>query len=116
MNEYAVTPRPKFYRTATSLGLCADVDPYSTDAGILLLQIEPTLTTCDWPSSEYVEQPAKGAHYQHKRCGEEVVRVAIMVSENRESDAKHGSSFVGLCDRHKQMGMWSNADTAWGWD
>lgn len=102
-----------FYRASTANGICVDnVDPSSREAALILTLLEPKMSTCDWPGEAI--PTAKGSFYRSKKCGYPAVRVAAFFHQSK--NGKKATSFAGLCERHKQMGMWTNAERAWGWD
>lgn len=84
-----------FYTSSVSFGICADVAPYSKQTTKLLNIVEPLISKCNMPN-----------------CSEVAVRVGIYATPNRKSDGKFASEFRGLCERHKQQGMY--IDNTWG--
>jgi len=86
-----------FYKSSLAYGVCANVDPASPLAMSILDELEPQMNECHM-------------------CGDVAVRVGIFETPNRTNDRKKASEFRALCERHKQFGMWSDADTAWGWE
>ena len=86
----------KPFRTSTSFGLCYKVNPDSNLATLLLQILEPIIEHCDMPD-----------------CNHKAVRVGIfsVPSNLTNSDI---AEFRGLCDRHRQFGIWDSYDTPWG--
>lgn len=82
------------YQTRTTYGYVIDVSPYSEKAREYLIILEPLFHKCH-------------------RCGDKAVRVGIFETDSRKD--KIASEFRALCERHKRFGLWSDADTAWGW-
>lgn len=107
-----VTKLP-FYCSTVAYGFVLDgVSPYSTDASKILDAIDPYLFTCNYPSE--IVSTVGGSHYTYKSCGQPAVRTATFSAEPRKS--KEATAFAGLCERHKQVGIWTDQATAWGWD
>lgn len=88
--------RNRVYKTNVTYGLCVNVKPNTAAATLYLNLLEPIIDKCHMPN-----------------CNDKAVRVGVF-SFSRLND-KSGCEFRGLCERHKQLGIWTNSDTAWGW-
>jgi hypothetical protein len=80
--------KTKFYKMAIALGVCADVKAGTKESDEILESIE--YTTCDMPD-----------------CNEPSVRIGVYPVD------KNITEYRQLCERHKNIGIWS--DTG-GWD
>ena len=77
----------KAYRSPLGFGgLCFNIPPNSALATLMLNMLEPIIKKC---------------HH----CGDPAVRVGMfeLIPINRSKDAME---IRGLCERHKQFGMW----------
>lgn len=92
---------PKFSKSRITPGFIAEIHPSSDLAGMIAEFIVEVVPTCMWYGT--ISQV----------CGEPTVRCGIFQITN--SKDKSAAAFCTLCERHKQMGQWSDAETAFGW-
>lgn len=88
----------KFITSSLTFGIVVNVDTSDNESMDFISTIlDPFIDKCNMPD-----------------CGEMAVRIGIypinLLSKEKWTE------FRGLCDRHKRMGIWTDAETAWGWD
>lgn len=93
--EVTTGGRMKLYKSPLAYGICTDVKKNSEASADVLERVEKYISYCHMPY-----------------CGKEAVRIGVFNLGNGE---KVGVEYRGLCKRHRQIGMWSDSDTAWGW-
>lgn len=92
--QAAVLDKFVMYRSpALAFGVCFNVEPYSAEATMLLDIVEPLIDNCHMPS-----------------CKKPAVRVGVYGV--MDAGKKDDSEFRGLCEAHKQTGVWNN-DGGW---